>query len=135
MPIFPGTRVGRWSLSTLVSVILFPMRYFFTDALQAWPSEAFAGILKREIEALPANALPLEQGLSRGNYPADEPVSATILRVAEDGGVIRVDLGLFFSEINGGCSCGDEPPIEAAYCEFRLSLSRKTGEAEFQALV
>jgi len=106
----------------------------FPDALQAWPSAAFSAVLKKEIESLPVGALPLEQGLSRGNYPAHEPVSASILRVAEDGGFIRVDLGLFFSEINAGCSCGFDPLIEAAYCEFRLTLSMETGEGEFRVI-
>jgi hypothetical protein len=104
----------------------------FPDALQAWPSASFSETLKREIEALSPSSLPLEQGLSRGNYLADEPVTAMILRVSEDGGFIQVDLGLFFSEINAGCSCGFDPLIEAAYCEFRLTLSRETGEGEFR---
>lgn len=106
----------------------------FPNALQAWPSGSFSETLKREIEALPASALPLEQALSLGNYPANEPVSASILRVAEEADFIQVHLGLFFSEINAGCSCGFDPLIEAAYCEFRLSLSRKTGEGEFQVI-
>jgi hypothetical protein len=103
----------------------------FPESVKTWPSAAFSAILKAEIEALPSSALPLAQGLSGGNYPADEPVSASILRVSEDSGYIEVRLGLFFSEINAGCSCGDEPVAEAAYCEFRLLLSRKTGEGEF----
>jgi hypothetical protein len=106
----------------------------FPDSIKAWRSPSFAETLKHEIESLPAAALPLEQGLSRGNYPADEPVSVSILRVAEDGAFILADVGIFFSEINAGCSCGDEPVIEAAYCEFRLTLSRETGEGEFRVI-
>ena len=90
----------------------------FPSSLAAWPSAAFAQILKREIEALPPAVLPLEQGLSGGNYLADESVSVSVLRIEEEGGFIRVHLGVFFSEINAGCSCGFDPVSQPAYCEF-----------------
>ena len=39
-----------------------------TKALNAWETPAFEEVLKREIEELDGNALPLQQGLSQGSY-------------------------------------------------------------------
>ncbi len=118
----------------MVSRVTPSVKLRFPTALAAWPSAAFSETLKREIEALPPASLPLEQGLSGGNFPADDALSVSVLRAEEDGAFIRVRLGIFFSEINAGCSCGDEPLAQPAYCEFRLMLSRETGEGEFQVL-
>ncbi|MDD5298024.1 MAG: hypothetical protein PHU46_14035 [Rhodocyclaceae bacterium] len=106
----------------------------FPDSVRAWPSPAFSELLKKEIESLPVGALPLEQALSLGSYPADEAVSVSILRAVEEGPFILVALGVFFSEVNAGCSCGFDPVFEPAYCEYRLTLSRESGEGEFRPL-
>lgn len=101
------------------------------DAVRAWPSEAFATILKYEIENLPAGSLPLEQGLACGGRVDDSRVTATFLRSQEDGETILADIGVFFEEIIGGCSCGDDPLVQNAYCELRVRIDKATGAAVF----
>lgn len=98
-------------------------------ALGAWGTPDFAATLKREIEQLGVDQLPLQQGLSSGNYALAEPVTATILDVAEMENVIRVRAGIFFSSVIGGCSCADDPtPVDkiTEHCEIRLDIDKAT---------
>lgn len=103
----------------------------FTSSLRAWNTESFARTLKSEIEHLPAGSLPLDQGTSQGGRVGDTGITATIIRVAGDGDAIEADVGIFFSEIVGGCGCGDDPISEHAYCEMRVRIDRATAEVEF----
>ncbi len=101
------------------------------NALRDWQTAAFAQTLKRDIEALPAGALPLREAASHGGHVDDSAVSATVIGYAADGGWIRARVGVFFAEIIVGCSCGEDPPSLSAYGEFEVSIDRVTGEASF----
>ena len=106
-------------------------------ALRAWGTPDFAGTLKQEIAQLDAGQLPLQQGLSTGNYVADEPITVAINSVAEMEDVIRVTAGIFFKGVIGGCSCTDDPtPISDIneYCEVQLDIDKSTA-ATMVALV
>ena len=100
-------------------------------SLRAFGSEGFTTTLKGEIEGLDPGALPLAMATTQGGRVDDSNVSATVIRVGEDAGFIRARIGVFFSEVVGGCSCGDEPLAENAYCELQASIDKQTGEAEF----
>lgn len=94
---------------------------------QAWGTPGFAEVLKQELAQLGAGGLPLQQGLSTGNYVADEPVTVVINRIAEMGSNIRVTAGVFFRSVIGGCSCTDDPTPASdinEYCELQLDISR-----------
>ena len=103
----------------------------FTNSLSAWNTESFTRTLKSEIEHLPKGSLPLDRGTSQGGLVDDSNIVATIIRVADGGGSIEADVGIFFTEIVGGCSCGDDPMTEHAYCEMRVTIDRTSAEAEF----
>lgn len=98
-------------------------------ALDAWGTPDFAATLKQEIERLSPEQLPLQQGLSSGNFALAEPVTATIQDVAEMEDVIRVKAGIFFGSVIGGCSCADDPtPVDRIeeYCEVQLDIDKST---------
>lgn len=98
-------------------------------ALIDWGTPNFEFILKQEIEQLGANHLPLQQGLSTGNYVAADPVKAVILSIAELEKVIRVKAGIFYNGVMGGCSCADDPAPASEineYCEVQLDIDRTT---------
>lgn len=102
------------------------------QAVHAWGTPAFSDVLKRELEQIAADQLPLQQGLSTGNYVADEPITVVINGAAEMDGVIRVRAGIFFRGVIGGCSCTDDPTPASdinEYCEVQLDIDRTTGEA------
>ncbi len=97
-------------------------------------SGLFARQLKRELEHLQPGTLPLEQATTQGGQVDDGNISATVVEVREDGGVVHARVGIFFNEIVGGCSCGDEPLSVNAYCQIQVSIDRASAEAEFAVI-
>jgi hypothetical protein len=98
-------------------------------ALSAWGAPDFVAVLKQEIAQLGADHLPLQQGLSTGNYVTDAPISVMINSVAEMEDVIRIRAGIFYQGVLGGCSCADDPtPASESneYCEVQLDIDKAT---------
>jgi hypothetical protein len=57
-----------------------------------------------------------------------------ILGASESDGHIRARTGVFFSGIDAGCSCADDPtPVEAQqeYCELEVDIDQATAAATF----
>lgn len=103
----------------------------FTTSLTNWGSDSFSQTLKNEMENLEASVLPLDKGTTQGGLVDDSNISATIINFTEEEGYIQAKVGVFFNEIIGGCSCGDDPLSENAYCEIQVSIDKATAEAEF----
>jgi len=98
-------------------------------SLRAWGGADFEAILKREVETLGADSLPLQQGLSSSNYVAESPITMMIHRVAEMENVIRIKAGIFYQGIIGGCSCADDPTPTGEnneYCEVQIDIDKAT---------
>ncbi len=96
-------------------------------SLQAWGAPDFTDVLKQEITQLGAACLPLQQGLSTGNYVADAPFTLVIHSVAERDEVIRVRAGIFYQGVLGGCSCTDDPTPASdinEYCAVQLDMDK-----------
>ena len=97
--------------------------------LSAWGTPDFGAILKQEIVQLGADHLPLQQGLSNGNYVTADPVTVMINSVAEMENIIRIKAGIFYQGVMGGCSCADDPtPTSESneYCEVQLDIDITT---------
>ena len=108
-----------------------------TQTLTACDSPALASVLKRELEQLDAQSLPLQQGLQRGSHVGEEGFTAMVIGVTQDSTRIRAKIGVFFTGIIAGCSCADDPtPIDghAEYREIRVDIDRSTAEATFTLL-
>lgn len=104
----------------------------FPHALAAWPSPAFNDAMKAEIEALDADLLPLQQGLTRSSHANPGSVGAVILAVTEAPSRLLVKVGLFYTGIIAGCSCADAPtPVDEIneYCEVLFEIDRNTAAA------
>lgn len=103
-----------------------------TRSLEAWDTSDFAEILKREVEGLPAEVLPLQQGLSAASHVAERPFQTRFISATADDKVICAKLGIFYSGIIAGCSCADDPtPVDelSEYCVVRLDINRTTAHA------
>ncbi|WP_457670748.1 hypothetical protein [Thiolapillus sp.] len=101
-------------------------------SLEAWGSPDFQAILKKELEALGIEGLPLQQGLSHSSIALDGNIQAVILTVTEATPHLSVKAGLFYTGIVSGCNCADDPgPVEAQneYCEILVMLQKSSGEA------
>ena len=102
-------------------------------ALSAWGTPVFEAVLKQEIAQLDAAQLPLQQGLSTGNYVKDAPITVSIHNVRGMENVIRVRAGIFYQGVIGGCSCTDDPtPISDIneYCEVQLEIDKTNANTE-----
>jgi hypothetical protein len=102
-----------------------------TKSLIAWGSQDFNDILKKEIEQMEAEQLPLQQGLSTGSYAIDDKLNVIIIGVSEEAGFIRAKAGIFYTGIIAGCSCADDPtPVneESEYCVVQLDIDKLTAE-------
>ena len=98
-------------------------------AMRAWGTADFKTVLKQEIEQLGAGQLPLQEGLSTGNYVADEPYTVTINSVSELENRICVKVGVFYKGVLGGCSCAEDPTPASdinEYCEVKLDIDKTT---------
>jgi len=104
------------------------------ETVQPCNSSCFEKVLKRELENLPSGILPLEKGTNRGGFVDDSDISASVISVKQDENEVRALVGIFFTEIIVGCSCGDDPMAENAYCEILISIDKTTSEAEFEVL-
>jgi hypothetical protein len=104
------------------------------DSLLAWGSSSFEQTLKQEIENLAAGTLPLHHGVSQGGKVDDSKITAIVLRVADESSTLDAHVGIFFSEIIGGCSCGDDPQTQNAYCEMHVCIEKPTARAVFTVI-
>jgi hypothetical protein len=101
--------------------------------LNAWQTPAFSAVLKDEIARLPADLLPLQQGLAQSSHVSpDNKLGVMILNVADAGpDCLCVKVGLVYTGIIAGCSCADDPtPIDEIneYCEVLFAIDKKTAD-------
>jgi hypothetical protein len=106
----------------------------FPRTLLADGVEACKTALKSELESLDRGTLPLASGTRQGGLIDDSRISATILEIHDGTDCLQARVGVFFTEIVGGCSCGDEPVSGPAYCSLSISIDTKTAEARFDPL-
>ena len=102
-----------------------------TKSLNAWGTPDFRDTLKKEIEQMGSEQLPLQQGLSAGSHVQGDKFTVMILGVTEQNDFIRARAGVFYTSIIAGCSCADDPtPVSELneYCEVQLDIGKKTAE-------
>lgn len=104
----------------------------FSECLSHYPSKEFSRQVKAVIEQCDRKQLPLEGATTQGGYISDEAITATILRVTDEGGHIQVLAGIFFTEIVICCGCGDDPMLVNAYGEMFFSIDKLTAETEIR---
>lgn len=101
-------------------------------ALEAWGTPEFNRLLKQELEQLEPGQLPLQQGLALGSHALEDDFEVMVLDTADEGEVVRVKVGIFYSGMIAGCNCADDPtPVERhpEYCEAVLRIHKQTAEA------
>lgn len=94
--------------------------------------------LKRRLGAalgrLPTGALPLQHGCDQGGLVDDQAVSASVLGFEQTAGHLTARVGVFFTEVVGGCNCNDDPLQTNAYCVVEVRIDRATGATELRPL-
>lgn len=108
------------------------------ESLNAWGAPTFKDVLKREVEQLDEQHLPLQQGLTASSHVADQPIQVMILSVAEEPARIRARVGIFYMGVIAGCNCADDPsPIDRQneYCVVQIDIDRTSAEASVSLLI
>lgn len=90
----------------------------------------FADKLVRALRALPAGSLPLTAACTQGGWVDDSDLAISVLTISGDDGAVSARVGVFFTEVVGGCNCNDDPVGCSAYGVVRVTLDRTTGIAE-----
>lgn len=109
----------------------------FGEAMRVWGRPEFEVVLKRGIERLSPDCLPLQQGLSASSSVADEPFTVMIGSVIDMGNVVRVRAGILYQGETGGCSCADDPGNAdkvAEYCQVQIDIDKASAAAEIGLL-
>lgn len=104
---------------------------YLTQSSAAWGGEDFKEVFRAELEALCADELPLQEGLSLSSAVSGEPFRVMVISIVEEPEKLRVKAGIFYSGIIAGCSCSDDPTptdLQAEYCEVECMLNTTTGE-------
>jgi hypothetical protein len=99
------------------------------ESAAAWGTSGFTDALKRDLCAMGAGQLPLQQGMSTGSHAMDTRLSVMIISIADDPDHIHVKAGIFYTGSIAGCSCADDPtPVDehSEYCEVRLEIDKST---------
>jgi hypothetical protein len=100
-------------------------------ALAAWGDPQFEKAFKDEVQCIDVSLLPLQQGLSQTSYVSDGAIEAVILDTTETENGIRVKAGIFYSGVNAGSCCADDPtPVseQTEYCEMLFAMDKNTAE-------
>jgi len=104
------------------------------QCLEAVDSTDFGDCLARALKALPAGSLPLQGGCDQGGLVDDRDISASVLSVDQTKDCVTARVGVFFTEIVGGCNCNDDPLEANAYCVLEVAIDRTDGATELTPL-
>ncbi len=105
---------------------------FLPRALEAWHTPAFPAVLKAELEGLPADTLPLQHCTTQGGRVDAGGVTVSLLAAQQTPTQILARVAVFFTELVGGCSCGDDLLAVPARCEILVILDREGAAASFE---
>lgn len=78
-----------------------------------------------------SGVLPLNSCVSKGGLVDDSNLGIMVLGAGEGKQVLKISVGIFFTEIVINCGCGDDPMEEHAYCEMEIEIDKATAEARF----
>lgn len=102
------------------------------ESLAAWGSLGFDAAFAREVEQLGVAHLPLQQGLRQSSMALDHRLKVMVLNKGEADNQARIKIGAFYTGIQSGCSCADDPtPVEEQneYCEMMIGIDLADGVA------
>ncbi len=88
--------------------------------------------IRKALEKMDRNKLPLQQGLSGSSVALDDELQVVMLSTRVEKDAIEARAGLFYTGVIAGCSCADDPtPMDRVneYCEIDIRINRETGEA------
>lgn len=106
-----------------------------SKSLKEWSTATYARTIKNELQSLEPGAFPLEKGLTQGGKVDDSNITVSIFDSRDNDRQIQTKVAVFFTEINGGCSCAGDDPYELhAHCTMLVHIDKSTAEATFEVV-
>lgn len=90
--------------------------------------------LQQALMELPPGSLPLHHGCLQGGWVDDSDLSLSMLGNSFEGDRAVVRVGVFFSEVVGGCNCHDDPVNNNAYAVVEVRLDGRQNIVSYRAL-
>ena len=97
-------------------------------------TRAFERCLIAALRSLPPGSLPLQACCEQGGVADDRGISVSVLDMQHGHERIRARVGVFFTEVIGGCNCHDDPLESNRYCVLEIAIVRPHGDAEIIVL-
>ncbi len=106
-----------------------------SKSLNDWSTDSYPRTIKNELQALQPGSFPLEKGLAQGGKIDDSNITVTVFGSSENAKQIQTKVTVFFTEIDGGCSCAGDDPYELhAHCTMLVHIDKSTAEATFEVV-
>lgn len=107
---------------------------FFTRSLAAWGTESYDEALKRDLSDLEPGELPLHAATNQGGRVDTSQMEVSVLQsIAGTTGITSI-VTVFFLEVVGGCSCGEDPVSEPVHCRLRVAIDSASAATSFEVL-
>jgi len=103
----------------------------FTKSLIACGTPRFETEFKRELSTLPLDSLPLRNAMLHSSLCVDGSVEPMVLSVSDEADALKVKAGVFFTGVDAGSCCADDPsgPCEQTeYCEILVVIDKASGK-------
>ncbi len=104
-------------------------------SVESWATERFASVLKSELEELRSDVLPIGHAVEEGNRLDESDLGIIINEISDDEQLIYAKVGVFFAQFVECVTCGGGSGTrDEAYCELLVTIEKRTGTADFEAL-
>lgn len=111
------------------------------NTLSAWQNQAEASTLKQtltqELNQLDKTQLPLQNGLTQGNWVIDQPIQLMILDQQARANTLTIKVLIFYSSLNAGSCCENDPSPNCELTEtitVLLQISRQDALTQVRLL-
>lgn len=114
---------------------------FLPNTLAAWQNQAASDVIKQtltqELNQLDKTQLPLQQGLTQGNWVVEQPIQLLILDLQTNAEFLSIKTLIFYSSLNAGSCCENDP---TPLCELSetitmlLQISRHNAATQIRLL-
>lgn len=100
----------------------------------AWGADNFSDVLKNEMRTIAPDLLPLYIESAQGGLMDFNDISISILSATENEKTLDLKVGLFYTELVGGCNCDDDPTPVNSWGTLEIIIERKTAATYFSLL-
>jgi hypothetical protein len=101
----------------------------FPEVLAAWGTPAFDDAIKDAIRRVDPSRLPLQDALVHSSHLGCGEIGVMVLNKEASTSAIHVKVGVFFSGVDAGSCCADDPsPLveRSEYCEILVDIQKDT---------